>query len=69
MNYYFIFHTTSLVFKSERIIKEYDIEYKMVPTPKVDGNVYCGVCIRVDEDNSKHVEKVLLDNYIEYKVV
>lgn len=69
MKNYFLFHSTSLVFKSEKIIKNFKINYKIVPTPKVDGNIYCGVCICVEEDKGPKIEKLLEKNYIEYNMV
>lgn len=68
MKKYYIFYSTSLVFKSEKLIKEHNIKYEIVPTPRVDGNVYCGVCICVDAKISNNVSEVLKANYIEYKV-
>ncbi|WP_352404868.1 DUF3343 domain-containing protein [Sporanaerobacter acetigenes] len=68
MKKYFVFHTTSLVFKSEKIIKKCGIDYEIVPTPKLDGHVYCGVCICVDKGNIEGVEEALIENYIEYKI-
>ena len=68
MKKYYIFYSTSLVFKSEKLIKEHNIKYEIVPTPRVNGNVFCGVFICVDADVSDSVDRVLKANYIEYKV-
>jgi len=68
MKKYFVFHTTSLVFKSEKIIKKSGIDYEIVPTPKVDGHAYCSVCICVDKDDIEVLEETLKENYIEYRI-
>lgn len=66
MNKYIVFHSTSLVFKSEKVIKDRNIDYKIIPTPKIYDQVYCGVCICIDEGNYNRVKKLLNDNYIEH---
>ena len=63
-----VFHSTSLVFKSERIVKKENINYKIVPTPKTHDQVYCGVCICIDENDLDKVEELLNNCYIEYYV-
>ncbi len=68
MNNYFIFRSTSLVFKSEKLIKEHNIEYKVVPTPKAFGKVFCGVCICVNSDKKEDVKRILDEKNIEYYV-
>lgn len=68
MDKHIVFRNTSLVFKSEKIIKKENIDYKIVPTPKTYNQVYCGVCICVDENDLDKVEKLLNNYYIEYYV-
>jgi len=44
---YYLFYSTNNVFKGEEILKDNNIDYKIVPTP-VKDSVYCGVCLWSD---------------------
>jgi hypothetical protein len=40
-----LFHSVSHVMKAEKLLKEADIQYKIVPVPK-SISPDCGVCVR-----------------------
>ncbi|WP_077369759.1 DUF3343 domain-containing protein [Anaerosalibacter sp. Marseille-P3206] len=44
---YYIFYSTNDVFKGEEILRDNNIDYKIVPTP-IKDSVYCGVCLFSD---------------------
>ena len=60
---FFVFYSTSNVFKAEEILKNNTIESKIVPTP-VQDRAYCGVCVECDdervEDMLKEIEHVVI---------
>ncbi len=60
---YFVFYSTSNVFKAESILNEASIECRVVPTPVTD-KAYCGVCILTEEDRAKELMKD-----IEYEII
>lgn len=41
---YYIFYSTNDVFKGEEILRDNNIDYKIVPTP-IKDSVYCGACL------------------------
>lgn len=64
MSTVFVFQNTSLVFSTEKILEENNINYDVVPTPKIDI-VSCGVCIKVGKDDKERVKEILSENNIE----
>ena len=51
---YFVFYSTSDVFRTEEILNANGIECKVVPTP-VQDMAYCGVCIETSEGGAKEL--------------
>lgn len=51
---YFVFFSTSDVFKAEEKLNNHNIECKVVPTP-VQDKAYCGVCVETSDENSKMI--------------
>ena len=49
---FFVFYSTSDVFRTEEILNANGIECKVVPTP-VQDMAYCGVCIETYEEGAK----------------
>lgn len=47
-----VFYSTSDVFKAEEILKNKNIECKVVPTP-VQDKAYCGVCVETQDETAK----------------
>jgi hypothetical protein len=65
---FFIFPNTSLVFKSEKLLKDNNIVYKVVPTPKSFGKAFCGVCICVNLEAKDDVKRILDEENVEYYI-
>lgn len=63
---HFIFYKTSDVFKSEELLQTNNIEVEVVPTP-VQDKAYCGVSIKVSENEVEKVELIL--SMMEYKMI
>lgn len=57
---YYIFYSTNDVFKGEEILRDNNIDYKIVPTP-VKESVYCGVCLWSDV-NEEIIKKLFNSN-------
>ncbi|HPS46383.1 MAG TPA: DUF3343 domain-containing protein [Bacteroidales bacterium] len=69
MNYIvFIFESTHQVLKVEKILKENNIKYDIIPTPK-EFSSDCGMSIRIadsSEDKNK-IRLLLLNNQIAFQ--
>ncbi len=69
MNYtVFIFESTHQVLKVEKILKENNIKYDIIPTPK-EFSSDCGMSIRIadsSEDKNK-IRLLLLNNQIAFQ--
>ena len=69
MNYtVFIFESTHQVLKVEKILKENNIKYDIIPTPK-EFSSDCGMSIRIadsSEDKNK-ISLLLLNNQIAFQ--
>lgn len=69
MNYtVFIFESTHQVLKVEKILKENNIKYDIIPTPK-EFSSDCGMSIRI-ADSSEEINKIrllLLNNHIAFQ--
>lgn len=63
---HFVFYRTSDVFAAEEELKNHFINTSIVPTP-VQDKAYCGVCVRISEDDLAEAKNVLI-NY-EYQEV
>lgn len=63
---HFIFYKTSDVFKSEDLLQNNNIEVEVVPTP-VQDKAYCGVCIKVSENEAEKIKTIL--GIMEYKMI
>ena len=63
---HFVFYKTSDVFKAEERLNDASIKNSIVPTP-VQDKAYCGVCIRINDDDSELARKKLTD--MEYKLI
>ena len=46
---WFVFFSTSDVFKAEELLIEADVDCKIVPTP-VQDKAYCGVCVETENE-------------------
>lgn len=64
MSTVFVFQNTSLVFLSEKLLKESSIDHTIIPTPKIDI-VSCGISVKVGREYREEVQKILSDNNIE----
>ena len=69
MNYIvFIFESTHQVLKVEKILKENNIKYDIIPTPK-EFSSDCGMSVRI-ADSSEEKNKIrllLLNNHIAFQ--
>lgn len=61
-----VFYKTNDVFIAEEKLISNCICVEIVPTP-VQDKAYCGVCIKVNEDDVNRVHTILAD--LEYKTV
>ena len=60
---WFVFFSTSDVFKAEELLIEADINCKIVPTP-VQDKAYCGVCVETENEVAGSIL-----NGLEYKLI
>lgn len=51
---FFVFYSTSDVFKAEELLNTSNIECKVVPTP-VQDKAYCGVCVETEDEKAKDI--------------
>ena len=60
---FYVFYSTSNVFKAEEILNNNSIECKIVPTP-VQDRAYCGVCVECNDDKAgellKEIEHIVI---------
>jgi len=54
----FLFPSVSYVLKAEKILKDREIDHKLIPVPRHVSSD-CGVCVRVDADQKERVIGVL----------
>ncbi len=69
MNYIvFIFESTHQVLKVEKILKENNIKYDIIPTPK-EFSSDCGMSIRIADssDDKNKIRLLLLNNQIAFQ--
>jgi hypothetical protein len=60
-----LFHTTSSVMQTEKVLKQEGIAVKLIPTPR-DLSSDCGISIRFNRGDRDKVEKIMEVNSIEY---
>ncbi|MBI3756240.1 MAG: DUF3343 domain-containing protein [Deltaproteobacteria bacterium] len=60
MEYIATFGSTHKVLKTEKILKEKDIPFRLMPTPKTFA-AYCDLCITFQEHDREAVENALHD--------
>jgi hypothetical protein len=53
-----LFESVSAVLVAEKILKDRDIPYKLIPVPKHLSSD-CGVCIRVNASDLRYAEEIL----------
>jgi len=54
------------VFKTEKILKERNIDIKTIPVPRTIS-ADCGICIEFDIKNRDRVHDILVSNKIEFE--
>ena len=62
---YFVFYSTSDVFRAEELLEKNRIECQVVPTP-VQDKAYCGVCVQVSDCTCKDL---LVKSDMEFEIV
>lgn len=67
MKYYIIvFKNTLDAMSAEKILKDANMVFKMMPTPTAITQS-CGVCIRIEE--KKYIDEIRKENIIKYKSI
>ena len=65
MKYYIIvFNNTLDAMNGEKVLKEENFVFKMMPTPTAITQS-CGICVRIEE--KKYIDEILERNIIKYK--
>ena len=59
-NYVILFKAVSYALKAEKILKQEDLPYKLIPVPKQISSD-CGVCLLVRPDVKEKIETALLN--------
>jgi len=54
----FLFPSVSYVLKAEKILKDREVDHKLIPVPR-HISADCGVCLRIDVDSQERVEGML----------
>jgi hypothetical protein len=60
-----LFHTTSSVMQTEKVLKQEGIAVKLIPTPR-ELSSDCGISIRFNKSDREKVEKIIEVNSIEF---
>lgn len=61
-----VFYKTNDVFLAEEKLQDRQIKVEVVPTP-VQDKAYCGVCVRINNDDFDNAKKELEN--LEYQIV
>ncbi len=59
-----LFHTTSAVFRAEKLFAQCGILYKLIPTPRQLSSE-CGIALRFDADRCEEVHALLERAHLE----
>ncbi len=63
-----LFHSTNYAIWAQNLLKENNIDCKMIPVPR-DLSSDCGYCVRISPEDSEQAEKILNDNDVEFDSV
>ncbi len=59
-----LFHTSNHAFRAEKVLKNKDINCKLVPVPRHLSSD-CGVCARIDASKENDAVQILAEMHVE----
>lgn len=63
-----LFHTTSSVMRSEKLLLKAGFTIKMIPTPR-EFSSDCGIAVRFDWDKNEQVKALLEEAKVEFEAI
>jgi hypothetical protein len=63
-----LFHTTSSVMRSEKLLLKAGFKIKLVPTPR-EYSSDCGIAVRFDWDKNEPVKSLLEEGKVEFEAI
>jgi hypothetical protein len=63
-----LFHTTSSVMRTEKLLLKAGLKIKLVPTPR-EFSSDCGISIRFEWDKADSVKPLLEENVVEFEAI
>ena len=65
---YMTFKSVSYAMKMEACLKEYDIQYKVIPVPRSISSS-CGLCLRFYKDDMDKLKSIVEKNSLAYEKI